>query len=112
MSSEYVVVGGTTGLGGSKQGRKGVKMKGTIKIEANGRSDLSIEMNMISISMLDRLVIVDALVNAFELSEKDRTIFGATIAVGGLKEVMGKGPDMVKIDMGLIDKFRRESEQP
>lgn len=85
-------------------------MKGTIKIEANGRSDLSIEMNMRSISMLDRLVIIDALANAFELNKEDRTIFGATIAVGGLKEVAGKGPDIVKIDMGLLDKFRRESE--
>lgn len=85
-------------------------MKGTIKIEANSKSGFSIEMNMTNVSKLDELLIFGALANAFELSEKDRTIFGAIIAAGGVEKVFGQDIGVVKIDAGLINKLRRESE--
>jgi hypothetical protein len=85
-------------------------MKGTIKIESCDKSGFSIKMQMVSVTKMDTLLIFDALADAFGLTEEDRLVFGSIMRVGGVKKAFGGGLDMVKIDMGLIDKFRRESE--
>lgn len=83
-------------------------MKGTIKIEANDEG-LFIETKM-RMNRLDMLRVFEGLATAFQLTEVDRTIFGSIIAAGGMKKVFGDDTNMVKIDAGLIDKLRRESE--
>lgn len=85
-------------------------MKGTITIKSDNKSGFSIEMQMSRVSRMDELLIFDALANAFELGEEDRFVFGSIIAAGGVKEVFGDAPDMIKMDVGLINKLRRESE--
>lgn len=84
-------------------------MKGTITIRSDDKSGFSIEMQMSRVSKMDELLIFDALANAFELGKEDRLFFGAVVA-GGLKAIFGDAPEMVKMDLGLINKLRRESE--
>jgi hypothetical protein len=84
-------------------------MKGTIKIESNDNTGFSIAMNMSGVSKLDELLIFDALIDAFELTEADKTVFGRIIAAGGVRKVFGGGIDMVKMDMGLIGKLMKEN---
>lgn len=83
-------------------------MEGTIKIIADKQS-ISFDMEMSRISKMDKLIIFDAMAKALSLDEEQRTVIGATIAIGGMGAVIGSEPTMVAMDKELLRKFRNRA---
>ena len=80
-------------------------MNGRIEITVDGKSDIGISVKMTRMSSMEKAILMDALAMALQLDEDDRMNIGAVIAIGGLGVLTGKPPEMVKIDLGAIEKM-------
>lgn len=86
-------------------------MKGSIEIRAQGENELSIHYKMSQISNKDKLMIFDALTRAMKFDKTDRRMVGMMIALGGMEAMTGVAPDVVAVDMGLINICRNKDKE-
>ena len=86
-------------------------MKGRIEIRTSGVHDTSVLVDMKGMSPMDKAVLMDALGKALDLDEIDRMTIGALIAIGGFGALSGRPPEMMKVDLSMIEKFKKMKEK-
>lgn len=86
-------------------------MKGRIEIKTSGVHDTSVLVDMKGMSHMDKAVLMDALGKALDLDEADRLVIGAIIAVGGFGAISGKSPEMMRVDLSMIEKIKNMKEK-
>lgn len=84
-------------------------MKGKIIIDAWGDNNCSITVDMEHMSNMNKLVIMDGMIDALKLDEEACRVIGGTIFRGGIKNVIGHAPTKITVDLDAIENLKKEN---
>ena len=85
-------------------------MKGKIIIDVKETGAFAFDMRVNDVTKLDKLLLFDAMAEAFNFSEADREVVGGLILLGGLRE-MGVGAMRMEVPDWLADRLRRKQDE-
>lgn len=86
-------------------------MKGRIEIIVDDYQHTQVRVDMKGLSHFGKALLMDSLGKALKLDETDRMTIGALIAIGGFGALSGRSPEMVEVDLGMIDKIKKMKEK-